>query len=235
MSTDLARSELTIRGEQSIWKNKQFLFLWCGNSISNLTFHIFTLAIPIIIYDLTQSTLAMSTMRTIEIIPNVLLGMLIGVIVDRFNRKKLMLGFLTIEVIMIASLIFLIFSSSLQLWHLYLIGFLIYTSGYAFGNAYHTILPLIMSKDQLTSANSALSFFSTLINIIGPAFAGFVLLYMSHTFGLSITVIGTLILLLLTSFIQLPDRHKGKLQNNKNGIWHDMKEGWEQLVSTKEL
>lgn len=233
MSTNLARSEEMNVNHQTIWRNKQFIFLWTGSSISNLTFHIFTLAIPLIIYDLTQSTLAMSTMRTIEIIPNVLLGILIGVFVDRMNRKKMLMGSIGVQLATIISIILLMFSSNLQLWHLYVLGFLLYSSGYAFGNAYHTIMPLIMSKDQLTSANSALSFIGTLINIIGPAFAGFILLYINYTFGLMITVIGMLILLVLTSFVRVPEIKVDRKQSSS--LWHDIKEGWEQLVSTKDL
>lgn len=233
MSLDLAQAEKIVESKKSIWRNKQFLFMWTGSSLSNLTFHIFTLAIPLIIYELSQSTLAMSTMRTIEIVPNVLLGILIGVFVDRVNRKKMIIGSLGIQILMLVAIIVLLLSSNLQLWHLYLLGFILYSCGYTFGNAFHTIMPLIMPKEELTTANSALSFTNTFINIIGPAFAGFILLYMSYAFGLSVTLIGTMLLLLMASFIQIP---AGEVKQSKeNSLWQDIKEGWHQLVSTTEL
>ncbi|TFB21387.1 MFS transporter [Filobacillus milosensis] len=235
MNSNIAQTQLESERESSIWKNKQFLFLWTGSSINSLTFHVFVLAIPIIIYELTQSTLAMSAMRAIQFIPNVLLGIVIGVIVDRLNRKRLMLNALTTQIVIIASFVILLFSNSLQLWHLYLLGFVLYSSSYAFGNAYHTILPLIMPKGQLTTANSALSFVSTLINLVGPAFAGFVLLYMSYTVGLTVTLAGMLVLLILTSFVQIPHQEKDTRKLDRQGIWLDIKEGWQQLVATKEL
>ncbi|MGP4072722.1 MFS transporter [Piscibacillus sp. B03] len=233
--SEVVKTEIESDRPKSIWKNTQFLFLWTGSSINNLTFHVFVLAIPIIIYELTQSTLAMSTMRAIQFIPNVLLGIIVGVMVDRLNRKKLMMSALTIQLLMIASIVVLLFSNQLHVWHLYLLGFVLYSSSYAFGNAYHTILPLIMQKDQLTTANSALSFMSTFISIIGPAFAGFILLYMSHTFGLTITLAGMLMLLLLTSFVNVPHQRRETRQFDKEGIWQDIKEGWNQLVGTTEL
>ena len=139
--SEVIKTEIESDRPKSIWKNRQFLFLWTGSSINNLTFHVFVLAIPIIIYELTQSTLAMSTMRAIQFIPNVLLGIIIGVIVDRLNRKRLMMSALTIQLLMIASIVVLIFSNQLHVWHLYLLGFVLYSSSYAFGNAYPTILP----------------------------------------------------------------------------------------------
>ncbi|RPF53446.1 MFS transporter [Aquisalibacillus elongatus] len=221
--------------QPSIWKNKSFLFLWTGSSINNLTFQVFVLAIPIIIYELTQSTFAMSAMRAIQFIPNILLGIIIGVIVDRLNRKRLMMGALSVQILMIASIVVLLMSDQLVVWHLYMLGFVLYSSSYAFGNAYHTILPLIMPKGQLTTANSALTFMSTFISIIGPAFAGFILLYMNHSFGLNITLAGMLVLLLLTSLVKIPHEERETRHFNKEGIWLDIKEGWYQLVGTAEL
>lgn len=219
--------------KNSIWSNKNFFLLWLGMALSNFSFHIFTLALPIIIYDLTHSTLAMSTMRAIEIIPNILLGMLIGVIIDRVNRKKVMLGSIGIQILMIFSIVLLLNKSTIELWHLYIIGFLLYSSGYTFGTAYHTALPLIINKEQLMSANAAKSFIDTLINIVGPAFAGFALISMGYNFGLVITVIGLTILLILTSLILIPENIKNEKRSNH--ILKDMKEGWDQLVSSKEL
>lgn len=220
--------------KNSIFKNKQLLYLWTGTSLSNLMFHIFTLALPIIIYDLTKSTLAMSTMRAIEFIPNILLGMLIGVLVDRINRKRILLVAVGLQIAMIGVLVILLLSSNIQLWHLYILGFVLYTSGYAFGNAYHTVVPSIAEKGQLTSVNATISFIKTFINIIGPAFAGFILLSMGYKFGLMLTIFGLTVLFFFVSLVHIPYDQPNK-KSLKTGIWEELKEGWDQLISTKEL
>src|SRR5699024_12187155 len=104
---------------QSIWKNRNFMFLWIGNGISLLAFNIFTLCLPILIYQLTQSTLAMGTMRALEVIPNMVLGIIIGVIVDRLNRKIMIILSVCVQIILVLGLISLLFFDMLQLWHLY--------------------------------------------------------------------------------------------------------------------
>ncbi|ADU29332.1 MFS transporter [Evansella cellulosilytica] len=220
---------------KSLWKNGQFLLLLSGSSISNLTFYIFTLALPIIIYDLTQSTFAMGTMRGIEFLPNLLLAIFIGVLVDRFNRKFVLLSAASVQALCIFVIIVFLMSSSIQLWHLYLFGFILYTAGYTFGNAYHTVLPLIVEKDQLTSANAIISFIRTTVSLVGPAFAGFILVAINYMYGLSITLVGLLLLLLFTSFLSIPHRKKPEVLNEKNSIFSDIKEGWNSLIENREL
>ncbi|MDQ0253550.1 MFS family permease [Evansella vedderi] len=222
-------------GNKSLWRNSQFLLLLTGSSISNLTFYIFTLALPIIIYDLTQSTLAMGTMRGIEFLPNLLLAIFVGVLVDRFNRKYVLLSAASIQALSILGIIIFLMSSNIQLWHLYLFGFILYTAGYTFGNAYHTVLPLMVDKNQLTSANSIISFIRTTVSLVGPAFAGIILVAMNYVYGLSITLIGLLFLLLFTSFLRLPLEEKSDVTKTNNSIFKDIKEGWNSLIENREL
>lgn len=73
----------------SIWNNKQFLHLWLGNTIANLTLRTYSLVLPIYIYEKTKSSVYMSLMKAIEILPTILFGMLIGVIIDRYSKKIL--------------------------------------------------------------------------------------------------------------------------------------------------
>ena len=222
--------EIPKNRNKSIWNNKQFLSLWLGTSISNLTFHILILSIPLIIYDLTKSTFFMSTMRVVEIVPNIVLGIFIGVLVDRLDRKRFMVASIIIQLISILIIIYLLIIDQLYLWHLYVLGFFIYTCAFSFGNIYHTILPLIVNRKELTTANSAIQFMTTFINIIGPAFAGFLLLYISYSFGLSVTILGLLLLVFIVKRINIP-----KSNIKKQNIKKDIKEGWYHLTETKDL
>ena len=219
--------------KQSIWGNNKFISLWLGTSISNLTFHIFTLALPLLIYDMTKSTFAMGILKSIEIIPNILLGIFVGVLVDRFHRKRIMISSIGIKLITLSTIVALLYLSSLQLWMLYILTLFLYTSNYAFSNAYHSVMPTIMKKSQLTSANSAINFTNTFINIVGPSLAGMILFYISYQFGLMITILGFLILLLLVSLLTIPNHIQE--EHKDSSFWDDVKEGWQQLVSTKPL
>lgn len=220
----------------TIWKNKSFIYIWLGTIIYDLTFHIYILALPLIIYEISQSTLAMSTMRALDFAPNVILGIFIGVIVDRTNRKNFMRYSILLQIILLITLVFLLKNSAQSLWMIYIIGFLVSAFGYSFWNAFHSSLPQIVKKEQLTTANSAISFVYQIINIVGPGLAGVLLFTLSYSFGLVITVIGLCIMVLLISLAQIEENH---LQRNKNihskPFWEDIKEGWVEVKQNNRL
>ncbi|PLR86815.1 hypothetical protein CVD25_17955 [Bacillus canaveralius] len=219
----------------SLWKNRFFLKLWIGDIISLFTFHIFTLSLPIMIYEMTKSTFAMSAMRAIEFLPSLLLGVVIGTLVDRYNRKKMLISGVAIQIISLGLMFLFLLNENLSIWHLYRLGFLLFSSGYVFGTAYTTILPLLISKEQLTSANAKISFSTTFVNMIGPAIAGFLLLSISFSQGVLITLGGLVILLLFIIRIEIPEgrnRVKG-LETSK--FIEEILEGWKQLIGTKTL
>lgn len=169
---------------------------------------IYTLVIPLLVYDMSQSALAMSGMRVMEFLPNVLLGMVAGVIVDRLNRKKVMVATIGVQWLAIALLVLLVFSQEIQLWSLFLLGFFFSSAGYFNGNATHSILPQLIQREQLTEANAKMSFTGTLIRMIGPGLAGLILAAGSFAGTLVIQFICITIALISMLFLPSPAVHK---------------------------
>lgn len=69
-----------------------YLFFLSGLFISRIGDSLYTLAIPWISYELTQSALVMSSVYAVSVLPIVLFGPVIGVLVDHLPRKKLMMA-----------------------------------------------------------------------------------------------------------------------------------------------
>ncbi|MDQ0256322.1 MFS family permease [Evansella vedderi] len=216
----------------SLCKNKNFLFLWGGSAISLFGLQIYMIVMPLLIYDLSQSALAMSGIRVMEILPNVLLGMVAGVIVDRVHRKKIMTITVLVQWLAIGGILLLLLSQGIQLWSLFLLGFLFSGSGYFFGNAYHSSLPQIIAKEQLTEANAKLSFMDTMIRMVGPGITGFILAATTFEGTLFIQFICISILLIFLTKIRIPPVER---QNTRNSFWMDLKEGIKELFGNKLL
>ncbi|WP_289141645.1 hypothetical protein [uncultured Brevibacillus sp.] len=68
--------------KQSIWRNRPFLILFFTSAFLACGAKVYELALPLILYDMTQSPVTMTTMKSIEFLPNLLLAMFIGVLVD---------------------------------------------------------------------------------------------------------------------------------------------------------
>lgn len=217
----------------TLWKNKNFLLIWGGSIVSGFGLQMYTIAIPLLIYEMTRSAIAMSTMRAIEFFPNIFIGMLAGVLVDRLNRKRMMQWSSLIQFATAFGIVALLASERLEVWHLYLFGFILSVAGYTLGNAHHSVIPQIVAKEQLTSANAKISFVNTFIQTIGPGLAGAFVVTFSFTPTLAIYMVCLFILFLCMGRVVLPDDRK-KVKE-KTTIWQDMKEGIDELFRNKTL
>ena len=71
-----------------ILRSRPFLLLWLGGVISNGGDWVLTIALPVYVYDLTHSTLATGALVAAQSLPRLLLGLVAGVLVDRWDRRR---------------------------------------------------------------------------------------------------------------------------------------------------
>ena len=79
------------KGFRVVLQNRDFMKLWVGQLISNIGSSIGSLALLFFAYALTGSELAMAGLAMVQVIPLILFSGLIGVYVDRWDRKKIMI------------------------------------------------------------------------------------------------------------------------------------------------
>lgn len=216
----------------NLYSNKNFLILYSITILSTFGNTIYTFILPLIIYDISQSALAMSTIRIVDFLPNVLLGMLAGAIVDRVNRNVMIKYGGLLKMILSALLTFVIYFNAVELWHLYLLGFLISTVSYTVGNASHAIVPQLFDKALMTDIQAKFSFVNTLVSIIGPSLAGALLLIIAYDHLMFVYSISLVVIWIFSLFIdQTPTPERQKNQT----ILEDMKEGIHELFGNKLL
>lgn len=213
-------------------KNKNFSLLYFSTIISTLGGQIYTFILPLFIYDLSKSALAMSTMRMVDFLPNVLLGMLAGALVDRVNRRWMLQYASLLQAILSSILVIIIILDIVQLWHLYLLGFLLSTVGYTFGNAKHSIIPQLFDKKWMTEIEAKFSLIGTIVSIIGPSIAGFLLVWFAYEWLFSIYTICLVIIWISYFFIDSVSTPK---RNKSQSLIEDMKEGIVELFGNKQL
>lgn len=216
----------------NLYRSRNFLILYIGTIASTISYQLYHFILPLFIYDLTKSALAMSTMRLMDFLPNVLLGMLAGVLVDRINRNKVLKYAGFVKVILATILTVVILLDAVQLWHMYVLGFFMATVSYTFGNAQHAIVPQLFDKALMTEIQAKLSFVSTLLSILGPSFVGMLLIFIAYDY-LFIVYAGALIIIWLSVFFL--DETATPERLNQQSIWGDMKEGFVELVGNKIL
>lgn len=216
----------------NLYANKTFRQLYSIKVLSAVSSTIYTFIIPLVLYDLTKSAVAMSMMRMVEFLPNVLLGMIVGVIVDRLNRNIMLIYGGLIQFVLSVCLLFSITAEQTAVWHLYVLGFLLSMIGYTIGNASNAITPQLFEKSLMTDIQAKFSLVFTISSIIGPSIAGMLLVWFDYDAFLWLYVICMGLSWMIACMIKKTDT---PVHPQQQSIWADMKEGIRELAGNKQL
>ena len=155
-----------------LFRNRNFVALWLGQTISFIGDYFYFLAIPIMVEQLTGSALQVGLSVIASALPMLLLGPVAGVFVDRWDRKKTMVISDLLRGLLVLAC--LTVQTPDQVWIYFVVGFLMSCVSRFFFPAQNAVLPLIVAdKDDLLAANSLMQIVQTAGFLIGPALAGF--------------------------------------------------------------
>lgn len=216
---------------ENLYKNKNFVILLLTSTIKALMASFLAFTLPILIYDMTTSVLAMSTMRAVEFVPNLILAIFIGVYVDRFKRKNMLIAATAVQLICITVIIMLIHFSLINLPLLYILAFLIFATNYMKGSANHSLLPNVIRHQQLNDANAKFSFYGTICGIIGPSLAGIIYALYGAEMNILIYLAGMSFTLVLMLFLHVEE----KIEKSGKNVRGDIADGWHALTENRDL
>lgn len=154
----------------ALLRQRNYALLWSSQLISQLGNWALFAALPFFVFQLTGSVLATGIMFIVEVIPPILLGSVAGVFVDRWDRKWTMIGANVVRGLLL--LLLLAFRSAEQVWVVYVVAFFVSTANLFFGPANNALLPQLVGKDELVTANSLDALGENVARILGPAIGG---------------------------------------------------------------
>jgi MFS family permease len=157
--------------QQQPGKPLQLIHFLIGYFISRIGDALYSFCLPLLSYRLTGSVLVMSSMFAVSVLPVILFAPFAGVILDRFQRKRLMLLADLIRMGLIALIPVLDHYGLLAIWHLYVIAVLLSLLSTGYDIAVVTIIPVLSAK-QLTRGNAGVQTAGQLADMLGPAVAG---------------------------------------------------------------
>lgn len=149
---------------------KGFRNLWLAQSISDFGDGLTGLALLIMVNQLTGSTAALATMAIVLAIPQVTLGLVAGVYVDRLERKKIMLVSDSVRALLVLG--FVLVDSVEHMWVLYVLAFLQSAAGTFFGPARGAVIAQLLPKEALLAANSITQTSRIIAGMLGASAAG---------------------------------------------------------------
>lgn len=160
---------------QSVFANPHFRNLWIGGGISALGDQFYLVALPWLVLQLTGSNLAVGTVLMCAAIPRAVLMLGGGAVSDRIAPRRIMLTTASTRTIFVGAVGVLAWLHIIQLAHLYVLAFAFGVAD-AFGlPAFQSLLPQLVEREQLPSANAAFQSVFQIATMIGPAPAGLVI------------------------------------------------------------
>src|SRR6266545_4477860 len=157
-------------------RQRNFGLLWSAGLISLAGDWMLLIALPIYVYQLTGSALATSTIFIAKRLPNLLLGSVAGVFVDRWDRKRTMV--VANLLLAFALLPLLVVRSAGQLWIVYIVALIESTIVQFFSPAENALLPRLVGEEHVVAANSLNALNDNLARLIGPALGGLVAVWL---------------------------------------------------------
>jgi MFS transporter, DHA3 family, macrolide efflux protein len=152
-----------------------FIVIWIGQVVSILASGMTHFALSIWMYQQTESATAMGLLQVFFISPFLLMSPFAGVMVDRYNRKLMMMVSDLAAVIATGTIFLLLSLGRLEFWHLYIAAALNGIGNTFQWPAYSAAISTMIPKEQLGRANGLMSLMEAGPGVVAPLLAGMLL------------------------------------------------------------
>lgn len=205
--------------------HRHFALLWTGQTISSFGSHITSLALPLAALLLLQATPAQIGLLTaLGALPGLLLGLFLGVWIDRLPRRPLLIAADLGRALLLALIPLLAALGWLHLGWLYLVTVLVGLLGVAFEIASLAFLPSLLSSDELSIGNSRLGTSESLAEIAGPPLAGLLIQLLTAPLAILLDALSFLCSAFCLGLLRVPEHLRAEMAE-KSRLWRELGEG----------
>jgi len=206
------------------WKTT-FFTIWSGQALSILGSQLVQFALIWYLTVQTGSATVLATAALVGMLPNVILGPFIGTLVDRWNRRRIMLTADSIVALATLLLVALFALNVVEVWHIFVILFIRSLAGAFHGNAMSASTSLMVPVEQLTRVQGLNQLLNGGLNVVAAPLGALLLGMLPMQSILSIDVITALFAILPLAFIHVPQPERNAVDVEKTTVWTDFKAG----------
>lgn len=154
----------------SLLRQRNFSLLWFGGLVSYAGNWMLFIALPIYVYQLTGSTVAIGTTLIIATLPRLLFSTVAGVFADRWDRRNTIIA---ANLLMGTGLLpLMLVRSADTLWIVYAVAFFNATVSTVVGPSENALLPTLVGEEHLVTANSLNALNDSVARLVGPPLGG---------------------------------------------------------------
>ena len=211
----------------AVRRTATFLTIWLGQVVSLVGSGLTGFALGVWVFEQTGSAAQFALIGLSAVLPRVALSPLAGAIVDRWDRRRVMIasdagaGLSTLVVVL------LLWANQLEIWHIYALTFVNAAFGAVQWPAFAATTTLLVSKKNLGRANGMAQFGQAAAEILAPALAG-VLMGVIRLEGVILIDVATFIFAVITLLLVRFPTPVAPTESapQKTSLWNDLTFGW---------
>lgn len=158
----------------SVFASRSFVKLWLASTLSLFGYFFSYIAMAWLVLQLTGSSLALGSVLVIESLPRAVLMVVGGAMADRLSPRVTMLASMGLRTAFVAPFAALVITGHAQLWQAYVIALVMGVGDAFFLPARSSILPSVVSANQLEPGNAVLNVSGQAAVVFGPVVAGLI-------------------------------------------------------------
>ncbi len=227
---------MEIQAESRSTKNwaAPFFTIWTGQAFSLLGSQLVQFSLIWWLTKTTGSATVLATASLVGLLPQVVLGPFIGALVDRWNRRVIMILADSAIALATLGLAVLFWSGEVEFWHVYLLMFIRSVAGGFHWPAMQASTSLMVPGEHLARVQGLNQMLQGGMNILSAPL-GAVLLDVLTVQGILMIDIGTATLAILPLFFiqvpQPPRSEAARLSGKKSSLWQDFRLGLHYVLS----
>ena len=225
-------------GLASVFQNRNFRLLWVSQVFGQAAQNAILFVLMVMVDGLTKSSALVGLMVLVFNLPSILFTMPLGVIVDRFRKKSILLFCNISRVFVVASFVF--FNRYARggglLTAVYVLTFALSTIGHLSDPAESAMVPLLVSPRQLLTANSVFHLLFNVAQVLGLLFLAPVSMKLGGVDGafaaIALSYVVTAGLIWPISVHESPPQHHST-PDALQQFWEELQAGWKFIVSRR--
>ena len=210
-----------------VLRNRNFLLLWLGQGVSDVGSRIHAIALIWLITQLTGSATGVGLLFMAMTIPRILVFPIAGVLVERWPKKQVIVltdmcrGLVAISIALTSNITAVyVLSATMIVFELF------------FAPAIKTVIPRVVDKDDLLTANALSAVTGRTASLIGPALGGVIIALLGVRVAFIINGFSFIFSAISEMFIVIPvGAHEAPAKTSRN-IKKEFLEGWDYIRSS---
>lgn len=210
---------------------RTFIIIWASQLLSVIGSEMTYFAITIWAWKLTGQATSLSLLLFFNQIPKLVTALFVGIFVDKWNRRLLMIIGDTATGISTIAILLLFLNNQLEIWHIYVVAVVIgpfrHFQYFAFSTSISTLVPKQHYTRAVVMTENIGEFTS---NIIAPGLAGAIYALVGLQGILTIDIITFLIALIAILLVHIPQPLVSQVNQTNGKIWQDLTFGFRYII-----